>query len=204
MKRKAFLFLLAILFLISGCFVYSFYPLYTEDDLFANDILLGEWMDGDSTIWEFSHEVKKSSFFGNSTSYDSTVYTLRIMAEEDSTFSEKSIAARIVKLQEYYFIDFFIDDHLDHGNGDFFDMYLFPVHVFAKLEFGKNNATIKYFNPSWLGGLIEENKIRIHHEKTEERVLLTAKPKELQKFVLKYVNSDEAFEDDYTVNLIRQ
>lgn len=204
MKRKSIILVTAIVLLLSGCFVYSFYPLYTEDDLFPNDLLLGEWMDQDSTIWKFKHKTTSKWFFGGTVKYDSSAYYLNIKAQEDTAYSKRSIAARIVKLEEYYFIDFFMEDHLEDGPDSFFDMYLFPVHVFAKLELNGDQTNIKYFNPEWLGSLIQRNKIRIHHEKTEEMVLLTAKPKELQKFVLKYVNSEEAFEEDYTINLTKQ
>ncbi len=206
MKKKSYLFLIAIVFLFSGCFVYSFYPLYTEDDLFPNDLLLGEWMDQDSTLWKFEHEIKGKSFpgLGRSVTNDSIAYSLEIKAKDDSVYSKQYLVARIIKLEENYFIDFFKESHLDHDYDHYFDMYLFPVHVFAKLELNGNKTSIKYFNPEWLWRLIRENKIRIHHEKTDDRVLLTAKPKELQKFVLKYVNSEEAFEEDYTVNLIKQ
>ena len=203
-KSKSVLLVVAMVFLLSGCFVYSFYPLYTDDDLFVNDLLIGEWMDQDSTLWKFEHEVVSRGFLGSSTKYDSTAYDVKIKAEDDTTYSEESLVARIIKLEENYFIDFCKENHLDEGSDSYFDMYLFPVHVFAKLELDGDKATIKYFNPEWLGRLIRENKIRIHHEKTDDRVLLTAKPKELQKFVLKYVNSEEAFEEDFTVNLIKQ
>ena len=37
------------------------------------------------------------------------------------------------------------------------------------------------------------------HEKNDDFILLTAKPDELQKFVTKYVNSEEAFKDGMKV-----
>jgi hypothetical protein len=52
--------------------------------------------------------------------------------------------------------------------------------------------------------LIEENKIRIHHEENDDFTLLTAKPKELQKFVTKFVNSEEAFKNGLEVVLQRK
>ena len=204
MKFKSIFYVSLLFIFLSGCFIYSFYPLYTDDDLFANDIMLGEWMGGDSTIWKFEYKKNpRFSMSGNSKT-DSTVYLLSIKDKDDDDFSNEYISVRVVNLDGNYFLDFHMDDYPVYGNTSKFGIFLFPVHVFAKLEFGKNNATIKYFNPGWLGELIEENKIEIDYKMTDERVLLTAKPKELQKFVLKYVNSEEAFEDEYTVNLIRQ
>lgn len=43
---------------------------------------------------------------------------------------------------------------------------------------------------------MEEEKIRIKHEKNNTNILLTAQPKELQKFVAKYANDKNAFEKE--------
>jgi hypothetical protein len=52
--------------------------------------------------------------------------------------------------------------------------------------------------------LFDENKIRIKHENNGVYTLLTAKPEELQKFVIKFANEDKAFSDfmKYTLTKI--
>ena len=83
MKARTILTALIFTLFFSGCVVYSFYPLYTKDDLFANNMLTVEWRDGDGTQWIFKHpgiggkdEVK----------LDSTSYVLRVI-EKDSSVS---------------------------------------------------------------------------------------------------------------------
>ena len=66
------------------------------------------------------------------------------------------------------------------------------------------SLTLGSFYDSLIVYLIKENKIRIHHEETDDIILLTAKPKELQKFVTKYVNSVEAFDGGMEAVLIRK
>jgi hypothetical protein len=104
-----------------------------------------------------------------------------------------------------YFLDFYLEDFL--GDEDVLTLasfHIVPVHTFAKLEVERDKLIINWFDQEWLEDLIKENKIRIHHENNDDFILLTAKPKELQKFVSKYLNSEEAFEDGLEVVLHRQ
>jgi hypothetical protein len=48
----------ALFIYMSGCVVYSFYPLYTEKDLFPNSLLFGQWIDEDGTEWNFEYDYK--------------------------------------------------------------------------------------------------------------------------------------------------
>ncbi|AHW62099.1 hypothetical protein FH5T_15175 [Draconibacterium orientale] len=54
MKTRNILLIATITLLLSGCVVYSFYPLYTDSDLFENDLLLGEWFEDDDNDVVFS------------------------------------------------------------------------------------------------------------------------------------------------------
>ncbi len=189
MKAKNFIILSIIIFFFSGCIVYSFYPLYTEKDLFANEILTGKWTDDDGAQWNFEHAYYGKKVPGN---IDSTSYVLQII-DKDSLKSEFSV--HIIKLGGYYFLDFYLEDFLDSQELVLADFHIVPVHTFAKLTVSDNQLLINWFDQSWLEDLIKENKIRIHHEKNDDYILLTARPGELQKFVTKYVNSEDAFKD---------
>jgi hypothetical protein len=82
--------------------------------------------------------------------------------------------------------------------------HIVPVHTFAKVSVSKSQLQINWYDQNWLEKLIKENKIRIHHEYNGDYILLTAGPKELQKFVTKYVNSEEAFKDGMEAKLTRK
>jgi hypothetical protein len=199
MRARNFIPVVFILLFLSGCIVYSFYPLYNKSDLFANDILLGNWMDKDSALWSFTYPN-----IGNKENpkSDSTGYQLNIKEPGTKEFSEEQFDVKVVKLQGHYFLDFYLNDY-GKDEMTLFDFHIIPVHTFAKLTIEKNSVRINWFNQEWLKELIKENKIRIHHEDNGEIVLLTAKPGELQKFVVKYVNSEEAFKDGLEVILYR-
>jgi hypothetical protein len=189
MKAKNLLIVFFIVLFFSGCVVYSFYPLYTEKDLFANDLLTGEWLDDEETNWSFSHPFKGKRELGI---IDSTSYVL-LLKDKDERESEFNV--HIIKLGGNYFLDFYMEDFIDNQDLELADFHIIPVHTFAKIIINENELQINWFDQEWMGKLIKQNKIRIHHEDNEDFILLTAQPKELQKFVSKYVNSDEAFKD---------
>ena len=197
MKAKKISLILLISMFFSGCVVYSFYPIYTEKDLFPNDILTGKWLDSDSTVWSFEHKYHGEKIPEN---IDSSSYILELK-DKDNRESEFSI--HIIKLADHYFLDFYLEDFMEDNNLDLASFHIVPVHTFAKLEFTDKELQINWFDQEWLKRLIDENKIRIHHENNDDYILLTAKPKELQKFVIKYVNSEEAFKEGIEAELTR-
>ena len=198
MKARNFLILSITTLLFSGCVVYSFYPLYTEKDLFPNEILTGKWIDDDGGQWNFEHEYYGKKVPEN---IDSTSYILQIVDKD----SLKSVfIVHIIKLGNHYFLDFYLEDFLDGQELRLADFHIIPVHTFAKLTIKNGQLLINWFDQDWLENLIKENKIRIHHEKNDDFILLTAKPGELQKFVVKYVNSEVAFKDGMEAVLTRK
>ncbi|WP_299577905.1 hypothetical protein [uncultured Sunxiuqinia sp.] len=199
MKRKAFLLTAILLVAISGCVIVSFYPLYTEDDLFPNDLLLGEWMDSDSAVWAFEFNYNGEHVPEN---LDSTAYILRIKDEGEEGFSKESFLVHLIKLEDHYFLNFKLDDYFGK-DPDFFDMHLVSVNSFARLKLTDKGAQINWFDLEWLEDLIEQDPSSIAHENNGDRILLTAKTPELQRFVLKYANSGAAFENSLSATLTR-
>ena len=180
--------------------VYSFYPLYTEEDLFPNNILTGTWIDTDGVEWNFQHAYNGKKVPEN---IDSTAYMMKLKYENETDYRDSEFRVHVVKLGGTYFLDFYLEDYM----GDDFELeslHIIPVHTFAKLEFDKNQLHINWFDQSWLEVLIKESRIRIHHENNGDFILLTAKSEELQKFVTKYVNSKDAFKDGIEAILIRK
>ena len=200
MKPKSLLFVALILVLLSGCMVYSFYPLYTKDDLFPNDLLVGEWMDSDSAVWKFDFNYKGKELPENR---DSTAFILQIREKDQVDFDHEKFIIHLINLNGTYFLDFYLEDYFDDNHVTMFDLHVIPVHSFAKLELEGDCAKLSWFSPDWLEDLIKQNRIRIHHENNGEHILLTAKPHELQKFVIKYVDSEEAFKDGLDAELHR-
>lgn len=201
MKTRNLVLIAVIVILFSGCVVYSFYPLYTEKDLFPNNILTGGWVDEDGDEWNFEHSYSGEKVPEN---IDSTSYDLTFSHGDEKLTDEGKFSVHIIKLGGHYFLDFYLEDFNNSGELTLYDFHIIPVHTFAKLTINQDTLKINWFDQDWLENLIEENKIRIHHEDNGDYILLTAKSDELQKFVTKYVNSEEAFKNGLKAALVRK
>ena len=201
MKTRNFLLILTLAVFFSGCVIWSFYPLYTEKDLFENEILTGTWTDGDSLQWKFEHPER-----GNPKSIDKKSYHLHLT---DYDKKETNYDVNIIQLDGIYFLDFYVTD-IDGANSsdsdaklNYWNLHVIPVHTFAKLTVADNTLQINWFDGDWLQKQIEGKKIKIQHEKSEEILLLTAKTADLQKLVVKYANTEAAFKDGLAITLRR-
>ncbi len=217
MKTRNFTIAFIMTLFLSGCVVYSFYPLYTEKDLFPNDILTGEWYEEDEPRgelandlgWTFKHPItwkngvvhKKENGIVDSTSY---ILTLKTEDKQTKNIMSSEFRVHVIELGGYYFLDFYLEELPSEGEVTLASFHVIPVHTFAKLTVEEDRLKINWFDQDWMEDLIKENKIKIHHEANDDLILLTAQPKELQKFVTKYVNSEEAFEDGLEVVLLRK
>ncbi|HKJ41166.1 MAG TPA: hypothetical protein VKA27_03690 [Sunxiuqinia sp.] len=202
MKPRSLLLVFGLLVFLSGCIVYSFYPLYTKDDLFPNDLLVGKWMDGDSSIWEFEFNYQGKERPANR---DSTAFILQIKEKGQADFGRPKLLVHVLKLDGTYFLDFYLEEYFDDDNLTLFDLHVMPIHSFARLRLAGDSAQLNWFSPDWLEDGLQHRKIHIRHEKNEDHLLLTAKPRDLQKFVIKYANNEDAFEKglDFTLKRLK-
>ncbi len=203
-----------LLLIFSQCTVISFYPLYTQKELVRDDRIVGKWMSKlikeevseDSMVWEINFREKKwknklrnNVVKGNKQVSNSFTYKLKIYSANQDDDNTAEFDVHIVKLNDDFFLDFLLDDW-DTDNA-FSVMHVLPVHTFAKLEVGEGKFTVKWLDGDFLEELLEGNKIRIRHEKRKDASLLTAKPKELQKFIIKYADNEDAYEEDLSFDL---
>jgi hypothetical protein len=194
-----------ILFL-SGC-IPSIHKLYHEKDLLFKGELLGNWED-DNSDWIFEANAEQNGYkltYIEDRTFKTQVvqigkrkYKLTLL-EDQTIFADSGTRSEfdvhLVKLGGSYFIDLYPgdNDHLELGS--LLTVTLFPVHIFAKVEFLDQKVLIRFFDPGWLEDLLEEGRIQIAHEDIEDGFVLSASTDELQKFVTKYANTDEAFLD---------
>lgn len=198
MKRKSFVIFLLLTFLcFQGC-VPSLHPLYTSDVLAWNKDVAGAWVPADEDreegsvagIWQFVANKDKS--------FDLIQY--------DSDGTPGTLEAHLVKLGEHYFFDFAArfanseekERYPTLNNKRFTDLegiHYFPVHTFAKVAVDEKRMSIAMFDSEFLEMLLEQNRIRIKHEKVDGDYVLTASSKELQKFMIKYADDPNAFVD---------
>jgi hypothetical protein len=222
MKTRIIAIILFATAFISSCTVLSFYPLFTEKELIRDDRIIGKWQSLnnkdvfptsmsetqiDTMIWEisFQNEIWKKKINnpfdrGSEKIPNNFTYTLRIY-DQSAPANAAEFHLHLVKLGDILFIDLFPEEW--QKSNTILSIHLISVHTFAKIEIG-NKLEINWFDADLLQKLLDENKIRIKHENNGVYNLLTAKPEELQKFVIKYAKEDKAFDSALRYTLIRR
>lgn len=216
MKTKNRFIALGIIVLFFSSCVPSLHPLYHGYDRVEVTELEGKWISDSKDIWEFTKVKDKPSYILS--------YTEELKEEEQSSESNLAILeVNIVKLGGHYFMDFYPGDNNSFDNiNDMLEIHLLAVHTFAKLEIIDGQPHIYHMDPQWLENLFEENKIRIKHEVVVDKanvsapddvfgksmihqnIILTASTKELQKFISKYANDENAFLDADVLSPFKQ
>ncbi len=203
-KQKFSLLVVVILFL-TGC-VQSLHPLYHDKDRLEVPEIVGKWQSESGPTWEFSKVEDKPSYFLKyvDTGDNTDKKRVKTWVDKGSFPKEAEIAnmdVNIVKLGGHYFMDFYPADNksLDNLN-ELLSMHLLATHTFAKLQVLDGQLLIQHLDPEWLEKLFDENKIRIKHEVVDGSVVLTASTKDLQKFISKYADDENAFIDPEVLN----
>ncbi len=189
-----------LLTFLNGC-IPSLQPLYTPDKLVMLSGLPGIWHREQQ-----ENKAKKAELWtfrpGEGKNY--------LLIHEDENGRVAAFDVHVVKLGRHYFMDFYPGSlPVDKPNGTigsilgdteqmngFMKQHLIAVHTFAKVEMTGHVMKINMFDPDFLKHLLENQQIRIKHEKTENEYLLTAPPADLQKFVEKYAEEKTAFLDE--------
>jgi len=202
MKTKIILSIMLLLAVIlPGC-VFSLYPLYTENDLVYDSKLEGVWNDPKTQEgWKFENLLQHEKE-GNKNNSD---VVKAGMLKDDMinkktylfTYTENGEARRmqahLTKLGEYLFLDLFPEE-LQLKNS-FFESQFVPVHTYAKVKLSGNRIELYFLDKDFLNKLLDQNTIRIKHEKLDSYKVITASTDELQKFVKKYASNPDLFED---------
>jgi len=194
--KKIVLLSAVFLVLVTSCGIPSLHPLYTKKDLILDHHLEGVWISeensSEESVWKIT-KVKNNQKNEDSKDDDSDK---RYRLEHSQKGETVIFDLFLIKLGDATYLDFFPNEFPDCYDSFFVIYHFLPVHTFAKVSFQKNQITINQFNEKFIKDLIEKNKIRISHEKVDDSILLTAPTEELQKFVMKYTDDENAYVDN--------
>ena len=178
----------AVFLMLNAC-IPSIHPLYTEEDIYLDDRILGNWVTNgeEGQSWEFIRASEiKSGYFDDMPREK----TARLYFTEQG--ERQGFDVRMLDLGGNTYFD--ISPNVINSDNSMLVTHLFPVHTFSKVEITDDQIKIRQFNEDWLAELIEQNKIRIKHEKTSDGdIILTASTRSLQKFIEKYGDDPEAY-----------
>ncbi len=208
MKKRNLVVLLS-LFLLSSCIVKSLHPFYTKDTISYQKIFLGEWNSKSSSKKEhwkvqsfkevFLKEKKKTNPSELSIK-DRKDYNYRkdsyLITYIDEDQNKAIFYATPFKINKQLFLDFSLYEILGHDNSINLMalLHMTGIHSLVKFDIASDNSiALKWLNEDKIKKLFKKNRIKINHEKTgpDDDILLTASSKELQKFIKKYMKSDD-------------
>lgn len=217
-KPRLIIFMLGLL-LLGSCVIKSLHPFYTQNVIYFEKKIIGNWIDNENANWNiltFKEVILKENKKNNPSELNDDQFRTYAMYkngyvayfEKDSTKS--SFVAMPFKIKGQLFLDFtpVEDSESERLKNDLYRMHLIETHTLAKVDMlSDNEINIKWFSSKKLAELLEENRIKIKHEKIgfAETVLLTASSEELVKFIEKYMDSkdEDKWKTDVELNLKR-
>ncbi|WP_315818701.1 hypothetical protein [Paraflavitalea speifideaquila] len=113
----------------------------------------------------------------------------------------------LARIGKHQYLDYYpIETKMQKKYAAFYKSSYVRMHSFFRLLSGEygNSIKIGQFADSYLQKLIEQKQIRIRHEKKiDGSYVITAPTEELQQYVAKYGDVDEAFQDNKTFTKIQ-
>jgi len=178
MKVKMILFyLLAVL--LGGC-VLSLHPLYTEKDLIFEKKLLGTWGKNDSTeTWQFKR--------GKGENYYKMILT-------DDKGKKGSFDAGLGKINNMMFLNIFPQEPELKETG-YYQFHILRANSFIRIEQIEPTLVMRVMNPDKTREMLKNDPNLIKHEIVQDRLVLTASTKELQKFMKAHANDKGLFSE---------
>jgi len=171
----------------AGACLTSLEPLYTEKDLILDPALEGQWSDGGTTLTLTLTNTEEKS------------YEAVFASNPETGQKPQKFLAHLVKLKKVLFLDLFPQPEKNEASG-FLQSHLVPFHSFARLKLEGDALELAWMDYSWFEKMIKEKKIRIAHQVlADDRIVVTADTKRLQKFALKYASNPDAYPNPWTL-----
>lgn len=189
------------LLLLTSCVVKSLHPFYTKETISYDESFIGEWQDSKKGTWNivsFKSEMIKDNPVEKMKEddlkiykeYKNSYYILREYKGQEVLF-----IATPFKINNQTFLDFFPFEHQDDVDS-LLESHSIYTHSLVKYDVQKNGEIeIRWLDEGKIADLFTEHKIKIKHETfgfLNDKYLLTAKPRELQKFIEKYMVSNDS------------
>ena len=167
--------------LLGGCIVTSVCPFYTKGDLVAEPGLTGDWLrdlkDRPAEVWKFEPRGGGK-------------YRITLIEERSATVLD----AHLFKLHDQLFLELASMDE---------DYHVIPPHFLLKVSQFNPELRMAQLNHEWLKELVTQEPDAIRHHfvegnsQDEKRLVLTAGTAELQKFIIKYLENENAWKTGF-------
>jgi hypothetical protein len=170
-----------LLALLASC-VPCWNPVYTDNDLIFDPALVGSWgsPSDEKERWSFSKAGAKQ-------------YKLK---QTDGDGRRADFDARLVRLGDYKFLDLLVveADERDTRLNGWAAFSLVPTHLVLQVHEIGPKLKISAMNPDWVKEWLEKNPKSVEHRKiSDERYVIMASTKDLQKFILQHADAEGLF-----------
>lgn len=203
MKTKEIVLIGLVATMLSGCLVKSLHSFYDESDVVYKPELNGTWIDDDSARWVISRFTIPRELFKPDSLDNSYLVELYENSAPPSKFN-----VHLFTVDGLWYLDF-MPIKVD-SDQEFLSYHYVPAHSLARIGFDNNNSlSISWFSEDWLQKLFEENRVKISHEVVRgdetgygTQYILTASTDELKKFLAKYGNDPDVFNEEDNKNFL--
>ena len=181
--KKPILLALGAVALFCAC-VPSVNPFYTEKNIVTDSRLPGVWQQtGDKDVpevWKFEATATNA-------------YRLTVSDEKGKT---GEFRATLFKLGAEHFLDLMPTDcEYATNQAGLVAAAMIPGHLLVRVSQLEPSLHLALCDANWLKKFLQKNPAAIAHRDDKDSVVLTAETRELQKFVLKHLGTNEMFED---------
>ena len=189
MKKILSILVIGLMIVLQSCTIFSLHPLYEEEDLLEEPQLLGLWQDTDKGDEYVSFEMLEDK-----------KYLFRYMEEqqqegEQIDLDTVSFETGLLKVGDHYFLDLYPYYEGEKDEAHYLFRNFIPTHSFLKIEWEDQQLVLYIFELDHMKKLFEQNRIRIKHEMFEDYIVITASTDELKRFISKYADDKEAFDE---------
>ena len=194
--KKQTLVVFTTLLLLTSCVVKSLEPFYTKKSISYDERLIGEWTDAAKGHWKIQsikEEIEKDSIKEVENLlyevYKKSYYLIRTYKEKETEYIVTPF-----QVKGNTFLDFYPIDNQERID-NLLEKHTIFTHSLVKYELDKDgNLSIKWLDEDKIEDLFEQKKIKIQHHKiglTKDKYLLTASSEDLERFIEKYISSDD-------------
>ncbi|MCX7918286.1 MAG: hypothetical protein N3A72_01505 [bacterium] len=171
--------LLSVVIWFSGCIIVSMNPIYeSEKELVFDPALLGTWTDSEGNKISFTKSGDK-----------------RYTCVFDVGNIPNNFDAYLIQLDKYRFLDLYpgkLEEAKDMNI--YYMLHLIPMHSISKVWFENDKLYLSFLNQEWFEKQIEQKKVSLPYAKINDRIVLTASAREIQRFILQYADDTSAFQ----------
>jgi hypothetical protein len=185
-------------FTLAGCGpVNSLFSLYTNDDKFLDENLIGEWRQAPETAPESDRNMRWVFLRdGDSNVYKSTLGAIG----GRGVFLAK---ARLVRLGNSLFVDFQGDTDSISGEDTPVPYPIIQSHAIGRIWIEKEVVRIHFLNDDWVKQQLKAGKLTLAHAGPDDDPVLNASTAELRKFALEHADDKEAFSENYELARVK-